>query len=127
MKRHAKSYCRENAIKLLYSNVIEKRTNQPTDTSISDPMAETWANYVIKHEDEINSLIVKYLKKWKLSELNPLVLAIIQVAIYELQHEDTPPPIVINEAIEFTKLYCDDNARGFVTYVLKEINKELSE
>lgn len=126
MKRHAKSYCRENTIKLLYSYSIEKRINDDTMTNITDPLAEKWTQYIIANESEFNNLIEKYLNKWKLSELNPIVLAIFQVAIYEMKYDDTPTPIIINEAIDFTKVYCDDNARGFVTYVLKEINKELN-
>lgn len=125
MKRHAKSYARENAIKMIYSNVIEKRTEVVMENNISDPLACTWATYIIQNEEEFNSLIKKYLKKWTINELNPINLAIMQVAIYELKFDTTPAPIVVNEAIEFTKKYSDESSRGFITYVLKEISKDL--
>lgn len=125
MKRHAKSYARENAMKMIYTNAIEKKTEVAMDSAISDPMAAKWANYIIQNEDEFNELIKKYLKKWKVEELNPINLAIMQVAIYELKFDTTPAPIVVNEAIEFTKKYSDENSKGFINYVLKEISKDL--
>lgn len=124
-KRHAKSYARENAMKMIYANAIEKKTGVPTNPGISDPMASTWSNYIIQHEDEFNTLIKKYLKKWSIKELNPTNLAIMQVAIYELKFDTTPTPIVVNEAIEFTKKYSDEKSKGFINYVLKEISKDL--
>lgn len=125
MKRHAKSYARENAMKMIYSNAIEKKSEVVMDSGISDPMASKWANYIIQNEDEFNSEIKKYLKKWSINELNPINLAIMQVAIYELKFDTTPTPIVVNEAIELTKKYSDENSKGFVNYVLKEISKDL--
>ncbi len=125
MKRHAKSYARENAMKIIYSNAIEKKTEIVMDTSISDKMASEWATYIIQNEDEFNAQIKKYLKKWSINELNPINLAIMQVAIYELKFDTTPAAIIVNEAIEFTKKYSDENSKGFINYVLKEISKDL--
>ncbi|WOO87484.1 transcription antitermination factor NusB [Mollicutes bacterium LVI A0039] len=126
MKRHAKSYARENAIKMLYTHAIEKKTEILTDSNISDPMARTWVTYIVQNEAEFNTEIKKYLKKWTINELNPINLAILQVAIYELKFDETPAAIVVNEAIEFAKKYSDDNSKAFVTYVLKEISKDIS-
>lgn len=125
MKRHAKSFARENAIKMIYTNAIEKKTNIDMDSNVSDPMASKWAMYIVQNEEEFNTLIKKYLKKWSINELNPINLAIMQVAIYELKYDTTPAPIVVNEAIEFTNKYCDEKSKGFINYVLKEISKEL--
>ncbi len=125
MKRHAKSYARENAMKMIYSNAIEKKSEVALSSGINDPMASKWATYIIQNEDEFNQLIKKYLKKWSINELNPINLAIMQVAIYELKFDTTPAPIVVNEAIEFTKKYSDENSKGFINYVLKEISKDL--
>ncbi len=125
MKRHAKSYARENCIKLIYANSIEKKINNELDTKVCDPMAQTWATYIIQNEQEFNELIEKFLKKWTISELNPINLAIMQVAIYELKYDTTPHPIVVNEAIEFAKMYSDENSKRFINYVLKEICKEI--
>lgn len=125
MKRHAKSYARENAIKMIYSHAIEKKSGIQMDSNISDPMASSWVTYIIQNEEEINELIKKYLKKWTIGELNPINLAIIQVAIYEFKFDTTPAPIIVNEAIEFAKKYSDDSSKAFITYVLKEISKDI--
>ncbi len=125
MGRHAKSYARENTIKLLYSNSIEKKTKQNMDSKITDQMALKWSKYIIQNEEEINNIIKPFLKKWSISELNPINLAIMQVAIYEFKYDDTPIPIIINESLEFAKKYSDDNSRKFINYVLKEVYKEI--
>ncbi len=127
MKRHAKSFARENAMKIIYSNSIEKKTQTELALSQRDPLAIKWANYIIENEAEFNDLIKKYLKKWTINELNPINLAIMQVAIYEMKYDTTPIAIIVNEAIEFTKTYSDEKAKGFVTYVLREIAKEVRE
>lgn len=125
MKRHAKSYARENTIKLIYSHYIEKKSEIAMDSKITDPMANEWAMYIIENEDEFNDIIKKYLKKWTITELNPINLAIMQVAIYEMKFSSTPVPIIVNEAIELTKKYSDENSKGFINYALKEISKDL--
>ncbi len=125
VKRHGKSIARENAIKMIYANSIEKKTQIELGTKVEDPLAHKIANYIIANEGEFNLLIKKYLRKWTINELNPINLAILQVAIYELKYDTTPAAIIVNEAIEFTKKYSDEKSKGFVTYVLKELSKEI--
>ena len=50
--------------------------------------------------------------------------AILRMAIYELKYEDTPDLVVINEAIELSKKYSDDNVRKMINAVLDKIVNE---
>ena len=44
--------------------------------------------------------------------------------IYELKYTDTPPIVVINEAIELAKKYSDDDVRKMINAVLDKMIKE---
>lgn len=125
MKKHAKSYARQNAIYILYTKYIEKKSNIELSSSIDDQLALEISNYVLANEEEINTLIKPYLKKWSISELNPINLSILQIAIYELKLTDTPTKIIINEALEYAKKFSDDKSKKFIHFVLSNVIKEV--
>lgn len=120
-KRHGKSIAREHAIQGLYTyQMMDKLMMVESD----DKMAFNMVVNVIKNLDTIDTSISKYLKKWTLLELNPVVLAILRLAVYELKFDETDERIVVNEAIEFAKTYADDKAKKFIHSVLDSIIKE---
>jgi N utilization substance protein B len=50
--------------------------------------------------------------------------AILRLAIWELTSSDTPPKVVIDEAIELAKSYSTENSPAFVNGVLDAVLKE---
>ena len=75
---------------------------------------------------EIDSLIEKYSKGWKVSRIGKAELAIMRIAIYEmLKVEDVPNASAINEAIELSKIYCEEKTRPFVNGILGSIQKDI--
>lgn len=75
---------------------------------------------------EIDSYIEKYSRGWKVSRIGKVELAIMRVAIYEmLKSEDVPNASAINEALELSKIYCEDKSKAFINGVLGNIQKEL--
>lgn len=79
---------------------------------------------VITSEEEITSLANKYLKEWNINRLDKTGAAILRMAIYELKYMDTPPIVVINEAIELAKKYTDDDLVKMINAVLDKLMKE---
>lgn len=64
----------------------------------------------------LNSLISS---KWDPSRLGSLEIVILTIGLAELKHSpDVPFKVVINEACELTRRYCEENAVGFVNGVL---------
>ena len=47
------------------------------------------------------------------------------MAIYEMKYMDTPPIVVINEAIELAKKYTDEDLVKMINAVLDKFMKEL--
>ncbi|EKD79929.1 MAG: transcription antitermination protein NusB [uncultured bacterium] len=63
--------------------------------------------------------------EWPLSKINKIDLAILRVATDELLHSDTPPKVVIDEAVEIAKTYGTESSASFVNGVLGTILKGL--
>ena len=50
---------------------------------------------------------------------------ILRVAVWELQHPEAPPAVVLNEAIELARTYGTDDSPRFVNGVLDAVRKAL--
>lgn len=61
---------------------------------------------------------------WPVDKLNKIDLAILRLATYELLFEDTPPKVIIDEAVELAKEFGSENSPSFVNGVLGTIYKE---
>lgn len=79
---------------------------------------------VITYECDIIKEANKYMKDWSIERIDKTGAAILKMAIYELKYTDTPPIVVINEAIELAKKYSDDDVRKMINAVLDKMIKE---
>ena len=79
---------------------------------------------VITYESDIIKEANKYMKDWSIERIDKTGAAIVKMAIYELKYTDTPPIVVINEAIELAKKYSDDDVRKMINAVLDKMIKE---
>ena len=74
--------------------------------------------------NEIDSIANKYLKDWDKKRLDKAGSAILRMAIYEMKYMDTPPVVVINEAIELAKKYTDEDLVSMINAVLDKFMKD---
>ena len=79
---------------------------------------------IITYKKDIDALANKYLSNWSIDRLGNTDQAILRIGIYELIYSDTPAVVAINEAIELSKLYSDDDVRKMINAVLDKIYKE---
>lgn len=79
---------------------------------------------IITYKKDIDELANKYLSNWTIDRLGNTDQAILRIGIYELVYSDTPAIVAINEAIELSKLYSDDDVRKMINAVLDKIYKE---
>lgn len=85
----------------------------------------TMVKGILEHHEEIEEILVKYLKNWKLSRISKIENTIFMMAIYELKyHTDVPGKVVINEAIELGKKYSTKESAGFLNGILDSIYKQ---
>jgi N utilization substance protein B len=88
--------------------------------NIQDPQIEPITQQVAK----IDKLISKVAPKWPVDQINKVELAILRYSLYELLHQpNTPPKVVIDEAIEIAKEFGDNSSPAFINAVLGKILK----
>lgn len=89
----------------------------------------TFANQLfegaLKETKESDELIVQQAKNWKLERLAVIDRAILRLAIHELRTTDTPPKVVLNEAVELAKKFSSEDSAPFVNGILDAIHKTL--
>jgi N utilization substance protein B len=76
---------------------------------------------VISNIEEIDKHIVKHLNNRKIENIGYVEKAILRLSIYEMIFSKLDKPIVINEAIELSKILAGDNAPKFMNGVLDQI------
>lgn len=80
---------------------------------------------VVANENELSDLMAPYLSR-PFNEVDPVEQAVLLIAVYELRHiPATPCRVVINEAIELTKVYGAEAAHRFVNGVLDKLADDL--
>jgi N utilization substance protein B len=75
-------------------------------------------------QDRLDEAITKAAEHWTIDRMVSIDRCILRLAAYELlDHPETPPSVVINEAIEIAQDYSADDAGRFVNGVLDRIRK----
>ena len=74
---------------------------------------------------DIDGQIADAAEGWSFARIGKAELAILRLAIYEMQSDDdVPVRVAINEAVELSKVYCNEDARAFVNGVLGKVSGE---
>lgn len=134
-----RSAIREKAFELIYSLEIQKHdkslnkndlqeavdlyieNNEITDKNAKEYIIDAVLG-IENNKENIVDQIEKNLKKdWKIDRISKIDLAILKLAIYEIQYKELPFKVVINEAVELAKKYGEDSSKNFVNGVLASI------
>jgi N utilization substance protein B len=75
---------------------------------------------VVQNLEMLNTLITKYAPEWPVDQLAIIDRNILRLAFFEIgaHDSDTPPKVVINEAVELAKVFGSDSSPRFVNGVL---------
>lgn len=127
MRREA----RIKAMQILYtmdfnSSTIEEAIDSVMDEEYDELAVEIAKNCVLNLE-KIDALIVSSLERYTIDRLNLVDKAIVRIAVSEMLG-DSPRGVIINEALEITKLFSDQGdkkATSFNNRLLDNINKKI--
>ena len=89
------------------------------------------AEYIRKKVDDIiiklpniDEAISLAAKGWQVSRIGKAELGILRLGVYELLYDnDIPDSVAVNEAVELSKIYCDEKAHKFINGVLSGVIK----
>jgi N utilization substance protein B len=74
----------------------------------------------------LDEIIVKHADNWRFERLAAIDRAILRLAIHELRATDTPPKVVLNEAIELAKKFSSEESGPFVNGILDAFRKTMA-
>jgi N utilization substance protein B len=130
-------HAREAALQILYfweiggadpDQAIEAffAEHQPDAGEAARAFAATIVHGTIAEVADLDALIVQQAHNWRLERLAVIDRLILRMAIWELRHEpETPPAVVLNEAIELARTFGTDESVKFVNGVLDGVKKTL--
>ncbi|WP_147822255.1 transcription antitermination factor NusB [Salidesulfovibrio onnuriiensis] len=81
---------------------------------------------VVRERAAIDAIITDHSQHWKLERIAKVELSILRLSVYEMTRTDIPLRAAINEAIELSKTFGDDNSRGFINGILDAVAKAVS-
>ena len=86
--------------------------------------AQEMITQIFIQKEKLDDMINSYLVNWDIKRLNMMDLAILRLATYEIiSKRDIPPPVSINEAINFTIKYSEEESIKYINAVLEKIAK----
>lgn len=76
----------------------------------------------VENQQEFTEKLSGMLRKdWEVDRLSKLDLAILLMSMQEILVNDTPKPVVINEAVKLAKKYSDDDAYKLINGILDRL------
>ena len=124
---------RENIFRLLFR--IEFNTREELDEQVTlffqsqpeiDAEDSEYINRklcaILNHLPDYDEKIRQICEGWRLSRLGKTEIAILRLAVYEIEEDDDiPTGVAINEAVELAKIYCSEEAPRFINGVLAKL------
>jgi N utilization substance protein B len=80
-----------------------------------------------REAEQLDVIISKYCDNWRLERISAIDRAILRLAFHELGDNETPPKVVLNEAVDLAKKYSSAEAGGFVNGILDAFHKSLKD
>jgi N utilization substance protein B len=103
---------RREAVKVLFAETFSRQPNNPE-----------LVQKILANQEKIDEMIKSAAPSWPIDKLNKIDLVILRLAIYELKFENTPPKVIIDEAVELAKEYGSESSSSFINGVLGTIYK----
>ena len=118
MKKKYKKKFGEDTLELFFeSNEIE---DDETKEYLKDILFG-----VSESEEKIYGLIEKNLKEnWTIDRIPKINISLLKVAIYEMIYANVPYKVAINEIVELSKKYSDEQAKSFINGILASVVKD---
>ena len=84
------------------------------------------AQGVIQRRVQIDGLIERFSKNWKLERMAHVDRNILRIAVFELVHcADIPPKVAINEAVDIGKRFGTEDSGAFINGIVDSVRLAL--
>ena len=142
MKKDRRHRAREAALQILYQWEVGK---SDVDRAISTFFDLQWADKTppddelraaatslasdtVRRLTEIDGLIAQSAENWRPERMAVIDRLVIRMAVCELvRDKDTPPAVIINEALELARTFSTEDAVKFINGMLDGVRKKLEQ
>ena len=77
---------------------------------------------------DLDEVIVRFTRNWRLDRMGRIELTLLRLAVYELRYRpDIPPRVAINEALELCGQFGEASARSFINGILDAAARALEQ
>jgi transcription antitermination protein NusB len=90
-----------------------------------DEFAEGLLRGVIDELPDIDERIARNAAHWRMERMPVVDRNILRIAVYEMLRTDTPPAVIIDEALELARRFSGEESVHFVNGVLDAVRREL--
>ncbi len=90
-----------------------------------DPFMEELASGTAREVRSLDERIASHAENWRLERMPRVDRCILRMAVFEMRDVGTPPPVVIDEALELARRYTAPEAIPFLNGVLDAVRKSL--
>jgi N utilization substance protein B len=126
---------RELALQMLFQWEVGKHSPEEVVSAFlrdHDPATESLRFAVnlfqgtVSEVPALDQLVSDQSLNWRVERMAAVDRNLLRMAAYELLHLDTPPAVVINEALEIVRRFSDEESVEFVNGVLDGLRKTLT-
>jgi len=90
-----------------------------------DEFAEVLLRGVIEELSGIDERITRNAAHWRMERMPVVDRNILRIAVYEMLRTETPPAVIIDEALELARRFSGEESVHFVNGVLDAVRREL--
>lgn len=127
---------RRTARKHIFNLIFQIEFNKDIDTSeMMSVYSEEYKNYensdvdfirdeyegIVDNIDSIDNIINEASKGWDVTRMPKTDLAILRLAVYEIEYSNVPDKVAANEAVELAKEFGEDKSPSFINGILGNI------
>ncbi len=128
-----RTQARELAFKLIFERLFVKKEYTFDEEFFSSlkkeedrQFSKTLLEKFVENRETVEIAVSSHLHGYELERLYKVDLALLFLAVTEINYIKTPYQIVINEVVELSKIYSTDKSAGFINGVLSSIVKDLN-
>lgn len=128
MNRH---YARIIALQSLYEadfrnsneelQIFDRHLENIEESEENSDFAKELLKKIVEKKSDIDNTIEKYAPDWPIAQVAVLDRNILRLSVCEMLYFETPPKVVINEAIELAKSYGSETSSKFINGVLGSV------
>jgi N utilization substance protein B len=103
----------------LYSDESEEEEPQPGRDEFMEELVKGTSEMAADIDHRISSKS----ENWRLERMPTVDRNILRMAIYEMSRQETPPAVVIDEALELARQFSGEESVSFINGILDAVHK----